>query len=47
MFTSIKTYSSAVVETRFMLAVAAVRPWGQGRAHADTDVITLAERSLR
>jgi len=49
MFTSIKTYSPAVVDTRFMLAVDCVRPWGQDRLHADagTDIITLAGRSLR
>lgn len=49
MFTSIKTYSPAVIDTRFMLAVADVRPWGRDRLHADagTDIITLARRSLR
>jgi len=47
MFTSIKTYPSAVIDTRFMRAVAGARPWGQGRLHADTDTITLAGRSLR
>jgi hypothetical protein len=49
MFTSIKTYSPAVIDTRFMLAVAGARPWGQDRPHADagTDIITLAGRSLR
>jgi hypothetical protein len=47
MFTSIPTYSSAVIKTRFMLAVACVRPWGRGLLHADADINTLAGRSLR
>jgi hypothetical protein len=48
MFTSTQTYSPAAdIGTRFMLAVACVRGWDQGRFHADAGIITLAGRSLR
>ena len=44
MFTSIDTYSPAVVDARLMVGASVVRPCDQGWLHAD---IALAGRSLR
>lgn len=44
MFTSIDTYSPAVIAQRFMLTASVARKCDQGWLHAD---ITLARRLLR